>query len=67
MGRLPVSWIGWTGNSIGMPPASRMPARMRSIRKTWILLHGTRSEPVWAMPTMGRSAWSSSRVKVEFW
>ena len=26
VGRLPVSWIGWTGNSSGMPPASRMPS-----------------------------------------
>ena len=26
VGRLPVSWIGWTGNSKGTPPAARIPA-----------------------------------------
>ena len=32
VGRLPVSWMGWIGNSIGMPPASRMPA-LDALRK----------------------------------
>ena len=32
VGRFPVSWIGWTGNSIGMPPASRMRYALASSR-----------------------------------
>ena len=29
VGRLPVSWIGCTGNSMGMPPFSLIPSRTR--------------------------------------
>lgn len=63
LGRLPVSWIGWTGNSMAMPPASRMPSRTRSARTRWWRLHGDRSEPVWAMPMIGLSDCSSLRVR----
>ncbi len=38
--RLPVSWIGWTGNSRAMPPAVRMPSRIRSARTRWWRLQG---------------------------
>ena len=47
---------------MAMPPASRIPARMRSASVWWMRLQGERSEPVCAMPTMGLPDWSSSRV-----
>ena len=62
VGRLPVSWIGWTGNSIAMPPASRMPSRTRLASSRWWRLQGERSEPVWAMPMIGLPDCSSSRL-----
>ncbi len=62
MGRRQFSKIGWTGNSIGMPPASRMPSRTRLASSTWMRLQGDRSLPVWAMPMIGRPDRSSAGV-----
>ena len=66
MGRFPVSWIGWTGNSSGTPPAARTPACTRSASRRCTRLQGERSLPDWAMPMMGLPDWSSSRVIPKF-
>jgi ATP-dependent Lhr-like helicase len=66
VGRLPVSWIGWTGNSSTMPPASRTPSRTRSASTRWWRLHGDRSLPVCAMPMIGLPERSSSRLRPKF-
>ena len=66
VGRLPVSWMGWTGNSNAMPPASRMPSRTRLASSRCDRLQGARSDPDWAMPMIGLPDCSSSRVRPQF-
>ena len=51
------------GNSSGMPPASRMPALVRSASAMWWRLQGAMSLPVWAMPMIGLPPCSSERVR----
>ena len=48
-------------NSIGVPPASRIPSLTRSARRRWLKLQGMVSTQVWATPTMGLLRSSSSK------
>jgi hypothetical protein len=48
-------------NSIGVPPAARMPAFTRAARSRWLKLHGIVSIQVVATPTSGRARSSSEK------
>ena len=48
-------------NSIGVPPASRMPSLTFSARRRWLKLHGIVSIQEWATPTMGLLRSSSEK------
>ena len=63
VGLLPVSCIGWVGNSIGIPPASLIPFLICFESSKKCLLHGTKSLPDWAIPIIGFPDWSSSFFK----
>ena len=45
---------------MAMPPASRMPSRIRRTKSTCILLQGTKSLPVCAIPIIGLPERSSA-------
>ena len=62
VGRLPVSWIGWTGNSKQMPPASRCPRAPAWPDRCGGGCRARGRSRVWAMPMIGLPDCSSSRV-----